>query len=63
MASLTFRPEKLTGGCLCGAIRYTIDITPETEWPPVNVSVLIQLHVLGSLLMSTEWKLPMYILS
>jgi len=35
------RPEKLTGGCLCGSIRYTITITPETEWPPTHVRYLL----------------------
>ncbi|PVH68498.1 hypothetical protein DL98DRAFT_379012, partial [Cadophora sp. DSE1049] len=30
------RPDKLTGGCLCGTIRYTITITPGMEWPPTR---------------------------
>ncbi|KAH8597683.1 Mss4-like protein [Bisporella sp. PMI_857] len=30
------RPDKITGGCLCGAIRYTINITPEIPWPPTR---------------------------
>lgn len=38
MSSSDYRPEKLTGGCLCEAIRYTISITPEMEWPPSLVS-------------------------
>lgn len=32
------RPEKLTGGCACKAIRYTIKLTPDIEWPVTGVS-------------------------
>src|SRR4051812_21192334 len=39
MAASNSRPEKLTGGCLCEAIRYTITIPPETDWPPTLVRV------------------------
>ncbi|KAH8586421.1 Mss4-like protein [Bisporella sp. PMI_857] len=37
MTSGVTRPEAITGGCLCGAIRYTITIgqNPEIEWPPI----------------------------
>ncbi|GME57473.1 uncharacterized protein LTHEOB_4748 [Neofusicoccum parvum] len=28
------RPESITGGCLCGSVRYTIHFPPDAEWPP-----------------------------
>ncbi|KAH7043172.1 Mss4-like protein [Macrophomina phaseolina] len=28
------RPDSVTGGCLCGAIRYTIHFPADAEWPP-----------------------------
>ncbi|KAF4310843.1 putative duf636 domain protein [Botryosphaeria dothidea] len=28
------RPESITGGCLCGSIRYTIHFPADAEWPP-----------------------------
>ncbi|RSM08322.1 hypothetical protein CEP52_004770 [Fusarium oligoseptatum] len=31
-------PSSITGGCLCGAIRYTINFTAEFPWPPVSSS-------------------------
>ncbi|KAI9042840.1 GFA family protein [Aspergillus affinis] len=27
-------PSHISGGCLCGAIRYTIDFSDESSWPP-----------------------------
>ncbi|KAJ9662387.1 hypothetical protein H2201_006095 [Coniosporium apollinis] len=30
----TSRPTSITGGCLCGAIRYTISFPPSSPWPP-----------------------------
>ncbi|EAS28520.3 uncharacterized protein CIMG_09724 [Coccidioides immitis RS] len=27
------RPTSITGGCVCGAIRYTIHFTPDMNWP------------------------------
>ncbi|PTB69593.1 hypothetical protein BBK36DRAFT_1138017 [Trichoderma citrinoviride] len=27
-------PEAITGGCLCGSIRYSISASTETPWPP-----------------------------
>ncbi|KAH7089156.1 Mss4-like protein [Paraphoma chrysanthemicola] len=32
----TIRPESITGGCLCGAIRFTIVFPNETDWPPLT---------------------------
>lgn len=32
------RPESITGGCLCGSIRYTIHFPADAEWPPSHVS-------------------------
>lgn len=29
------RPSTLTGGYLCGAVRYTIDIESDSKWPPL----------------------------
>ncbi|KAI8718542.1 CENP-V/GFA domain-containing protein [Fusarium sp. LHS14.1] len=31
-------PSSITGGCLCGAIKYTVNFTPEFPWPPVSSS-------------------------
>ncbi|KAF1950787.1 hypothetical protein CC80DRAFT_528710 [Byssothecium circinans] len=28
------RPESISGGCLCGAIRFTITFPNEADWPP-----------------------------
>ncbi|KAF4546096.1 uncharacterized protein LTHEOB_4748 [Lasiodiplodia theobromae] len=28
------RPDSISGGCLCGAIRYTIQFPAGAEWPP-----------------------------
>lgn len=27
------RPEKVTGGCLCGSIRYDITFPEDASWP------------------------------
>ncbi|KAJ4269710.1 hypothetical protein NW762_001378 [Fusarium torreyae] len=31
-------PSTITGGCLCGAIRYTVHFNEEFPWPPVSSS-------------------------
>ncbi|KAJ4311474.1 hypothetical protein N0V84_010426 [Fusarium piperis] len=31
-------PSSITGGCLCGTIRYTVNFTPKFPWPPVSSS-------------------------
>jgi hypothetical protein len=31
------RPESIAGGCLCGAIRFTVVFPNESDWPPKNV--------------------------
>lgn len=36
-ASSTSRPTSITGGCLCGAIRYTISFPASSPWPPPMV--------------------------
>lgn len=28
-------PSVITGGCLCGAIRYTVNFNQEYPWPPI----------------------------
>lgn len=28
------RPESISGGCLCGAIRFTVKFPKEEDWPP-----------------------------
>lgn len=34
------RPDQIAGGCLCGAIRYTIDFPDAESWPPgVSLSI------------------------
>jgi len=35
---MSSRPEKINGGCLCGEIRYTINIPSDFAWPPERVS-------------------------
>ncbi|ORY16722.1 Mss4-like protein [Clohesyomyces aquaticus] len=30
------RPESISGGCLCGAIRFTITFPQDTDWPPTG---------------------------
>ncbi|KAF5670311.1 DUF636 domain-containing protein [Fusarium denticulatum] len=30
------RPSVITGGCLCGAIRYTVNFNEEHPWPPIS---------------------------
>ncbi|KAL8836516.1 MAG: hypothetical protein Q9205_000226 [Flavoplaca limonia] len=34
MAILDKAKESLTGGCLCGAVRYVLDFPPGSSWPP-----------------------------
>ncbi|KAL5597527.1 hypothetical protein FOBRF1_011320 [Fusarium oxysporum] len=29
-------PSAITGGCLCGAIRYTVNFNEEYPWPPIS---------------------------
>jgi hypothetical protein len=35
------RPESISGGCLCGAIRFTITFPDESDWPPLTVRTLL----------------------
>lgn len=30
---MTTRPEQITGGCLCGSIRYAITFPEDASWP------------------------------
>jgi hypothetical protein len=40
-------PKSITGGCLCGGIRYTIKFTEASPWPPfVSPQSHKQEHVL-----------------
>ncbi|KAF2179378.1 hypothetical protein K469DRAFT_674200 [Zopfia rhizophila CBS 207.26] len=32
------RPASITGGCLCGSIRYTINFSQDTKWPPESAT-------------------------
>jgi hypothetical protein len=34
------RPESIAGGCLCGAIRFTISFPNDADWPPQGVRPL-----------------------
>jgi len=58
---MSSRPDKITGGCLCGAIRYTITIPPDMEWPPIYVSPISQRFAIN--LTKLEWNLSMYQMS
>ncbi|KAB8070407.1 Mss4-like protein [Aspergillus leporis] len=38
MATNIKHPSKITGGCLCGAVRYTVHFTGNSSWPPKSSS-------------------------
>jgi hypothetical protein len=42
-------PTTITGGCLCGSIRYNITFPKDAEWPPSSVSVLARMDILWRL--------------
>ncbi|KAK6453316.1 hypothetical protein FP744_10009568 [Trichoderma asperellum] len=36
-------PNAITGGCLCGSIRYSISASSEGPWPPQHVKLISQI--------------------
>jgi len=39
-------PQSVTGGCLCGAVRYTLSFGEEGSWPPGVSGVFSSLSTL-----------------
>ncbi|KAF2748177.1 hypothetical protein M011DRAFT_525835 [Sporormia fimetaria CBS 119925] len=35
---MSSRPSQITGGCLCGSLRYTLTFPPSTPWPPKSAT-------------------------